>query len=136
MYLYIYILCHQKGKLNGAIRQSHSTLSEKEYSKQSSQPSSKRQREERENPIILVKQGSTATLVEETINEGSNFSVHQCSEKGKKTTGAKIKASEGMNHMKESCKGFLLQFIQAGLITKSLNLELISLLEIEPGVFR
>ena len=134
MYLYIYILCHQKGKLNGAIRQSHSTLSEKEYSKQSSQPSSKRQREERENPIILVKQGSTATLVEETINEGSNFSVHQCSEKGKKTTGAKIK--EGMNHMKESCKGFLLQFIQAGLITKSLNLELIPLLEIEPGVFR
>ena len=42
-------------------------------SKQSSQPPSKRQREEKENPVILVNQASIATMVEERINERNNF---------------------------------------------------------------
>ena len=46
---------------------------DEECSKQISQLPSKRQREERENQIILVNQTSIATLVEETINEDDNF---------------------------------------------------------------
>ena len=36
------------------------------------------------NPIILVNQAPTATLVEETMNK-ITFSVQQCLEKGKKS---------------------------------------------------
>ena len=63
----------------GEARHSHSATffntfrKDGEYSKQSSQPPSKRQLEESENPIILVNQASAATLAEETINEENNF---------------------------------------------------------------
>ena len=63
----------------GETRRSHSVTlfntfrKDGECSKQSSRPLSKRQREGNENPIILVNRESTATLVEETINEGKDF---------------------------------------------------------------
>ena len=44
-----------------------------ECNKQSSQPFSKPLLEESKNQFILVKQTSTATLVDEKINEGNNF---------------------------------------------------------------
>ena len=96
-----------------------------ECSKQISQPPSKRQREESENPVILANQASTARLVEETISEEINFPVYQCPEKGKKEQLAlKLDGLKGKNARYESHEEFLLQCIQAGLILKGLKLEL------------
>ena len=61
----------------GETRRSHSATflntfrKDGECSKQSSQPPSERHREVSENPIILVNQASTLTLVEEMISEPS-----------------------------------------------------------------
>ena len=73
----------------GETRDSHSAMhfntfrNDRECSKQRSQPPSERQREENENPVILVNQASTVTLVEETMKE-IIFSFHQCLNEGKK----------------------------------------------------
>ena len=74
----------------GETRDSHSAMhfntfrNDRECSKQRSQPPSECQREENENPVILVNQASTVTLVEETINEGNNFLIPPMFERRKK----------------------------------------------------
>ena len=84
-----------------------------ECSKQGSQPPSKRQREESENPIILVNQASTTTLFEETTNEGNNFlSLPMFRERKKEQLALKLNRLQDKNARYESHKEFLLQCIK------------------------
>ena len=95
-----------------------------ECSKQSSQTPSKRQREENENPIIIVNQASTATLVEETFNEGNNFLSPPMFGERKKELALKLNRLKDKNARYESHEEFLLQCIRPGLIPRGLKLEL------------
>ena len=83
----------------------------------------KSQQEEKENPLILVNQASTATLFEQTIFEGSNFlSPPMPKERKKEWLALTLNRLMDKNARYESYKEFLLQFIQAWLIPKGLNL--------------
>ena len=85
-----------------------------ECSKPNSQPPSKRQQEESENPIILANQASTARLVEETINEGNKLSsLPMSGERKKEQLALKLNRLKDKNARYESHKEFLLQCIQA-----------------------